>query len=130
MTHYEFKSSGEKGRNKYQGSWTKTAPKNIDLPFTIKSMELVLTWGANPSQSPYTHQDITHWCDQFNMAMLDIDTDGAMDLATEIALEIEAQWDMFLGNSYKLEELRKLDFSKIRLPVEWFNNWLKQLNGL
>ena len=127
MTHYEFKPGGKKGRNKYRGSWTETAPKDINLPFTVKSMETVLTWGANPNQSPYTHQDIAHWCDRFHITMFDIDTDSAMDIATGIALDVDAQWDMFLANSYNLEELKNLVFSAIRMPVEWFDDWLKQL---
>lgn len=78
MTHYEFKPSGKRGKNKYRGSWTETSPNKIDLPFTVESMETVLSWGANPNDSPYTHQDIAHWCDRFHMAMFDIETDSAM----------------------------------------------------
>lgn len=59
--------------------------------------------------------------------MFDIDTDSLMDIATGIALDVDAQWDMSLANSYKLEELQKLDFSTVNIPVEWFNDWLKQI---
>ncbi len=50
-----------------------------------------------------------------------------MDIAAEIALEVNAQWEMFLANSYEYKELEKLDLSTIRLPVIWFSDWLKQL---
>jgi len=118
MTHYEFKHS-KKGKKKYRGSWTETTPNYIDLPFTVESMKTVLIWGTKPNESPYTHQDIAHWCDRFHMAMFDIETDSAMDIATGVALDVDAQWGMFLANTYKLEELQKLDFSTIRVPVDW-----------
>ncbi|MEW6682456.1 MAG: hypothetical protein AB1451_05980, partial [Nitrospirota bacterium] len=84
---------------------------------------------ANPDASQFTHQDIAHWCDRFHMAMFDVDTDKAINVATGVAADVDAQWDMYLANSYSLEQLKKLDFSKERMPLEWFNDWLEQLKN-
>lgn len=116
-------------RNKYVGCWKETKSENIDLPFTAESMKQVLSWGASPKTSPVTHQDIAHWCDRFHMAMFDIDTNLTMDVATGIAADVDAQWDMYLANSYSLDELQQLDFSKEQLPIEWFHNWIQQLEN-
>lgn len=123
MTHYEFTSR----RNKYKGSWNETVPSAIDLPFTADSMKTVLTCGTSSHESLYTHQDIAHWCDRFHMSMFDTVTDKAMDIATGIAADVDAQWDMYLANSYSLEQLKSLDFSKEPVPVHWFDEWLRQL---
>jgi len=117
----------KKGKNKYIGSWTEPISKKIELPFSIESMLKVLTWGAKPGESAYTHQDIAHWCDRFRTAMFDTDADSAMDIVTAVAADVDAQWDMFLANSYELKKLQELDFSEVRMPLEFFEDWLKQL---
>jgi hypothetical protein len=127
MTHYVFTPGKKKSRNKYKGSWSETMSKAIDLPFTVESIKAVLTWAASPNETPHTHQDIAHWCDRFHMAKFDIDTDKTMDVATGVAADVDAQWDMYLANTYSLEELKALDFSQEQMPVEWFNYWLKQI---
>jgi len=35
---------------------------------------------------------------------------------------------LFLVNTYSLKELQNLDLSKVKLPQDWFIEWLKQLN--
>ena len=65
------------------------------------------------------------------MAFDDDETEelNAFDNMTfRIARDIECQWDLFLVNTYSLEELQNLDFSKVKLPQDWFIEWLKQLN--
>jgi len=119
----------KKGRNKYRGSWTEPISKKIKLPFTIQSMLKVLTWGATPSKSPYNHQDIAHWCDRFHIAMFNIDADSAMDIVIGVAADVDAQWDMFLANSYDLKQLQELDFSEVQMPLEFYEDWLKQIAG-
>lgn len=127
MTSYTFKPGKKKGRNKFVGSWSESASKRIDLPFTVESLSLVLAWGR--SGGDYSHQDIAHWCDRFHMAKFDVDTDHAMDVATGIAADVDAQWDMFLANTYSLNELQNLDFRQVKLPVEWFAEWLNQIEN-
>ena len=102
---------------------------NINLPFTVESMKQVFAWGASPDTAPFTHQEIAHWCDSFHMAMFDVDTDNAMDIATGIAADVDAQWDMLLASRYTCEELQKLDFSKEQVPAVWFREWISQLEN-
>jgi hypothetical protein len=129
MSHYEFKPGKKRGRNNYIGAWSEVNSKVIDLPFTVESLKSVLMFGANVDESPFTHQDIAHWCDRFRMAMFDVDTDKNLDIATDIAADVDAQWDMYLSNSYSLEELRNLDFSLQRMPAKWFHDWLKEIGN-
>ena len=127
MTSYTFKPGNKKGCNKFVGSWSESASKQIDLPFTVESLHSVLSWGISPTGNDYSDHDITHWCDRFHMANFDVETDRAMDIATGIAADVDAQWNMFLANTYKLEELQSLNFREVNLPVEWFMDWLSQL---
>jgi len=129
MSHFEFKPGKKKGRNKFVGSWSESVSKAIDLPYTVESITTLLTSGANPTESKFNHQDIAHWCDRFHMAMFDLDTNSTMDIATGVAADVDAQWDMYLANSYTLEELRKLDISQVYMPLEWFNDWLEQIKN-
>jgi hypothetical protein len=40
---------------------------------------------------------------------------------------VETQWDLYLANTYTLEELKAKDFEMEQMPKEWFNDWLRQL---
>ena len=128
MSNYEFKPSGKKGRNKYIGSWSETASRKIELPFTVESLKQILVWGKS-FESIYSHQDLAHWCGRFHMATFDIDSDQKMDIACGIAADVEAQWDMYLANTYKLEQLQQLDFGAVELPKEWFDDWFEQIEN-
>ena len=101
----------------------------IDLPYTPDSLEQILRWGATPDSSPYTHQEIANWCDQMHIALMDVDCEPEVDQAISLAADVDCQWDLFLANTYNLEELQTLDFSHVRLPVEWFIEWLMELKG-
>ncbi|MGG3449925.1 hypothetical protein [Domibacillus aminovorans] len=50
------------------------------------------------------------------------------EIAFGIARDIECQRDLFLVNTYSSEELQNLDLSKVKLPQDWFIEWLKQLS--
>lgn len=120
MARFEFKPDRMKsGRNQYVGAWEENACKEIDLPFTKESMVIVLTWAIEEG-SPYTHQEIAHWCDRFHLSCDEHDCD--------VAADVDAQWDMYLSNTYNLDELQGLKYFEIRLPVEWFKEWLRVIN--
>lgn len=129
MTIYTFKPDKKKGRNKFVGSWSESVSKKIDLPFTVESLRSVLSWGLLLQESEVSHQDIAHWCDRFRMATFDVFPDDAMGIAIGVAADVDAQWDMFLTNTYLLEELQNLDFGQVCLPLEWFVNWLNQIEN-
>jgi hypothetical protein len=127
---YDFQPTPDrKGRNKYVGSWTEPQPRLIPLPFTRESLDQLLAWGAQPDASPYTHHEIAHWCDRMHMQFLDTDELPDFDAAISIAADVDCQWDLFLANTYSLEQLRQLDFAAVRLPTDWFLDWRKQLKN-
>ena len=118
-----------KGRNKYVGSWTESACRLLPLAFTPESMRQVLDWGARPDAAPYTHQEIAHWCDRMHMQFLDTDDAPDLEAAVRIAADVDCQWDLFLANTYTIDQLCQLDFAAVRLPTEWFVDWQKQLKN-
>ena len=116
-------------RNKYVGSWQEPVSTKIDLPFEPECVRRVLMCGANPGQSEYTHQDIAHWCERFWNKYADTDAPIERECIMPILADVETQWDLFLANTLTLQELQSLNFAEIRLPTEWFNEWLRQLPG-
>lgn len=116
-----------KSRNRFMGSWKGRPCHPIDLPFSAESLKRVLAWGAKTEGAPHTHQEVADWCDRMHMALLDADKDAQLDRAVSVAADVDCQWELFLVNTYPLDELQKLDMSNVRLPVEWFSNWLREL---
>jgi hypothetical protein len=128
MSRFEFKPDKKKsGRNQYIGSWVESACKEIDLPFTKESMVTVLTWGMNQEDSEYSHQEIAHWCDRFHLASEENDNELDPKII-DIAADVDAQWDIFLANTYSFEQLQELKYSEVQLPVEWFKEWHSEAN--
>lgn len=102
------------------------------LPFTEKSLSALLQLGA-AVPAGVTHRDIADWCSRFAQHCRDeydagrLDLDHHMKRAENIAEDVDAQWELFLENTYSVEELREMDLSRVMLPKEWFLNWLDQL---
>jgi hypothetical protein len=44
-----------------------------------------------------------------------------------VLTDVEAQWDLYLANTYPIDELRSRSFDDERMPVEWFVEWLAQI---
>ncbi len=116
------------------GAYSESPFSSINLPFTLANFRALLAEGARPD-ARYTHQQIKDWADRF-WGRYTFPVDPRADVPPEIkavaglAQEIEAQWDMYLANTYSLQELQSLDFSSIRLPHAWFADWLAQLDQL
>lgn len=125
MMPYDFDPSKPKG-SRYLGSWQETPCRSVGLPFSEESLRTVLEWGANPDSAPYTHQEIAHWCDRLHMECFDSDH-TLPDCVISIACDVDCQWDLYLANSYQLDELRHLDFALVRMPTTWFVEWLGAL---
>ena len=87
----------------------------------------MLEWGATPEASPYSHRQIAEWCDRFWCQYLDVDADPEIERLLPVLTDVEIQWDLYLANTYTLEELRTKDFEAEQMPNEWFNDWLRQL---
>lgn len=110
--------------NIYVGKWEEAKWKEIKLPYTSENLKFLLQQIMTPD-SQYTHQDVAHWCTSYYLRGIEND---AKDVAVNIAKDVSTQWDLFLSNEYSLEELQKLDFSTVKLPLEWFEKWIKDLN--
>jgi hypothetical protein len=98
------------------------------LPFTRESLRQLLDWGAQAG-AQYNHQEIAHWCDRMHMQFLDTDESPELEAAIRIAADVDCQWDLFLANTYSLEQLSQLDFAAVRLPTAWFLDWRRQLSS-
>ena len=119
-----------KDKSGYGGSWKESPFEKLELPFTVESLKKVLASGAD-KDSPYTHQQIADWCLRFwwerEESSLSRVEDERLDLAAEVAIDVDAQWGMYLANEFRLGELQLMDFSKVRLPEERFHSWQAEL---
>jgi hypothetical protein len=116
-------------RNNYSGSWREPVSTRVALPFTRASLVQLLRNGASPDASPYSHQDIAHWCERFWNQYAEADAPPEIERLMPVLADVETQWDLFLANTYSLSQLQSLDFAAIRLPAEWFNEWLHQVEA-
>ena len=94
------------------------------MPFTRDAAIQMLKWGADPDESPYSHKQIAEWCDRFWCQYLDTDAPPDIEPLLPLLTDVETQWDLFLANTYTISELQAGDFENVRLPTEWFNDWL------
>lgn len=143
MAHFEFQPDKKRrGRDRYIGKWTETPCQKLDLPFTKEGLRQVLIWGTTPDTAPATHQGIAHWCGQFTMfarGQYDetksykerkaIDSDASLRRMEDIAQDVECQWELFLANTYTFEQLKNMNHDVVRLPSEWFTQWLSKLEN-
>lgn len=100
--------------------------KPLDLPFTLEAAFQVLQWGARPKTSPYSHKQIALWCDRFWCQYLESDAPPQIKKLLPILADVDTQWELYLINTYSLEELRNKDFEDVTLPLDWFEGWLEQ----
>jgi hypothetical protein len=103
----------------------------VTLPFTPESVIQVLEWGwgVHPEWSPHSHKQIAEWCDRFWCRYIDVDAPPEIERLLPILTDVETQWDLYLANTYKFEELRSRSFEDERIPVEWFQDWLSKVKA-
>jgi hypothetical protein len=99
-----------------------------NMPFTPASALQMLSWGANPESSPYTHKQIAEWCDRFWCMYLDVDAPPEIERLLPVLTDVERQWDLLLANTYTLSELRTKTFENEQMPQKWFRDWLRQIS--
>ena len=122
-------------RTRLVGAYSEPPAPSVDLPFTLANFRTLLLESAHPD-GRYTHQQVKTWADQFwwtqseQVIVQGGDVPAEIAAAADLAQEIEMQWDMYLANTYTLQELQRLDFSRVRLPTEWFTNWVASLDEL
>ncbi|WP_144062457.1 hypothetical protein [Simiduia agarivorans] len=98
-----------------------------NMPFTRDAAIQMLKWGAKPELSPYTHKQIAEWCDKFWCQYLEVDAEPEIESLLPVLTDVETQWDLYLANTYSIEELKTKDFENELMPKEWFNEWLRQV---
>ena len=103
--------------------------KPIELEFTRENALKLLAMGARPEESPFSHKQIAEWCDRYWCKYLDVDAPREIEKLLPILTSVETQWDLYLANTYSLKELQEGNFESVRLPVEWFKDWLKEANA-
>ena len=101
----------------------------IKLEFTRENAIKLLLLGETPEKSPYSHKQIAEWCERFWNKYSDIDAPVEIEKLMPVLADVETQWDLHLANKYTLEELQKQEFEEVVLPVEWFSDWLKEINA-
>lgn len=101
----------------------------IQLPFTPEAVEQVLAWGAAPDVAPHSHKQIAEWCDAFWCQYLDSDAPEEIEGLLPILTDVETQWDLYLANTYSLDELRSNSFENEQMPTDWFEDWLMNVRS-
>ncbi|MFX1265840.1 MAG: hypothetical protein ACFFH0_10710 [Promethearchaeota archaeon] len=118
-----------KTKNKLIHRWVEPQCEKIEEPFNIQILGDLLGEGFKNSGSKYSHQQIADWCRRWFVEVVNERMD-VPESVCDIIQDIDAQWDLFLFNTYTYEDLIQLDLSKVRLPVEWFAGWAIQLKNL
>jgi hypothetical protein len=107
-----------------------TPHTEIDLEWSPASLRQVLEWGRAPATAPYSHHDIARWCERLHNAHLETDDPPAMEAAVRVAGDVDCQFDLYVASSYTKEERCTLDYSSVRLPTTWFEEWLQELDAI
>jgi hypothetical protein len=103
--------------------------ESIKLEFTKENAIKVLHFGLNPVNSPYSHKQIAEWCERFWNKYCDIDASMEIEAIMPILADVETQWDLYLANTFTIEELQTMDFENVKLPLSWFLDWVSQINA-
>lgn len=116
------------GKDKYVGKWIETEAKKLDVLFTRENLDMLLRKIITKEGLTFSHQDFVNWCEDFywdkekKEEHFNADDIESVQLS-KILNDISAQWELYLVNTYSLEELQNLNFSEVGLPTEWYTNW-------
>lgn len=80
------------------------------------------------NKNTFSHYEFAKWYDNLTMIFDDREWDDEETVMIGVARDIECQWDLFLVNTYSLEELQSNDLSKVELPQQWFIDWKKEMD--
>jgi hypothetical protein len=102
----------------------------IELSFTkehfIQLLEMMLT----EQEIKYTNEQFVAWCESNVRKCRDDGQTGDIDMLLDILKDVDAQWELYLVNTYSFEQLSVLDLSSVQLPKEYFQEWLDCANKL
>jgi hypothetical protein len=112
------------------GGLQETGAKEIPIAFTKENLKRLLGDIINET-SIYSHQDFTNWASKFHIHCINLFDNGEQvdDELEELLLDIDMQWDLYLFNKYQMDELLKIDLSKVKLPDELLKDWWTRLNS-
>ncbi|WP_409292875.1 hypothetical protein [Peribacillus sp. SCS-37] len=99
---------------------------SIGLPYNYENFIWLLNH-VRKGTNDFSDYDFAQWCDNFKIVFEDEKVSKITEHALLIARDIECQWDLFLVNTYSLEELQKMDLTRVKLPLEWYERWLNEL---
>ncbi len=113
------------------GRLQETGAKEIPLAFNKENLITLLN-DIIAGGTQHSHQDMVHWARKFYSYYIELFENGEdIDFDLKDVLEdIDAQWTMYLFNTYKTEELLKLDLSKVKLSKELLINWYDRLRAI
>ena len=100
----------------------------INLEFSKQNLKIILQ-DLIQEKSIYTHENFANWIYKFVLHFIDlferkIEFDANLE---EIVYDIDAQWELYLANSFSGQKLKKLDLSLVKFPVEWLKDWNDKL---
>ena len=101
----------------------------INLDFSKENTIKLLVCGENPEDSPYSHKQIAEWCERFWAKYMDVDAPEEVESLMPVLAAVETQWDLYLANTYTLEELQNQSFDSVELPLKWFTEWLREIHA-
>ena len=100
--------------------------QELPFPFNAESVLRLLEYGCAPESSPFSHKQIAEWCDRFWCQYLDVDAPPDIEPLLPLLTDVETQWDLYLANTFSVEQLQNNSFESVQLPKEWFEDWLSQ----
>ncbi|PWF24921.1 hypothetical protein [Corticimicrobacter populi] len=126
MARRYFFEAGARGRNLLSATWDPPGAVQIALAFTPASLAVLLE-AAIRDDGQYSHYAIATWCDQYLQGLLHDETDDLLLPVQKIVEDISVQWDLYLLNTYTVDQLSGMALADVRLPEGWFSDWLCQL---
>ena len=103
----------------------------IDLEYNKQNFIVLLTLGSDENQDLYSHKQISEWCDNFGGNYFlddDLDVPEEIEKILPVLTDVEAQWVLFLANTYSYEQLNEIDLEFVKLPCSWFQDWLSKID--
>jgi hypothetical protein len=83
-------------------------------------------------KSDLCHKDFCDWASiQFSKLHtndLEPHDFGVSELTAEVLMDIDAQWDLYMANTFPIDKLQKMDINKVCLPNSYFASWYRMLN--
>lgn len=90
--------------------------------FSSQNLHILITLAVNQELS---HKTLMDWCSLYIHETDEGDNQNL--LLNDKAIDIDAQWELFLSNTFTLSELQTLNLDLIKIPVQWLKDWLEKL---